>query len=154
MPRQRYQRLKTEHVQPVDALIPRAKARELLIDYLMQIGFPQPYADSCCFMHFDPLADAHDQRLDDAFESATSGAELDVAMSTGEVGEVTAALRQARTPSDTKSLEAELRTVQKELAKAQAVIDKAEAKRTAGKADYRKMLLKAAARIVSEEEKM
>jgi predicted NAD-dependent protein-ADP-ribosyltransferase YbiA (DUF1768 family) len=79
---------------------------------------------------------------------------LNVQTATEEVAEVTAALRHAKTPRDTKLLEAELRTAQKELAKAQAVIDKAEAKRTAGKADYRKMLLQAAAHIVSEEEKM
>jgi primosomal protein N'' len=150
----RYPRLKNEHIQPVDAPIPRAKARELLIDYLVQVTrWPRSTADHSAF-EFDMLADEHDQRLDEAFDAATSNASLELEMASDEVADISADLGREASASEVKALEADLRNAEKRLARYKAIIDKAEAKRSAGKSDYRKLLLKAANKIVSEEERM
>jgi hypothetical protein len=150
----RYPRLKNEDIQPVDAPIPRAKARELLINYLVQATrWPQSSAEHSAF-EFDILADEHDQRLDDAFEAATSNASVELEIATDEVANIRADLDRKASASEIKALEADLRDAQRRLARYKAVVDKAEAKRSAGKSDYRKLLLKAATKIVSEEERM
>lgn len=150
----RYPRLKNEHIQPLDAPIPRAQARELLINYLVQVArWPRSTADHSAF-EFDMLADEHDQRLDDAFEAATSNAYVELEIATDEVANIRADLDRKASPSEIKALEADLRDAQRRLARYKAVVDKAEEKRSAGKSDYRKLLLKAATKIVSEEERM
>ncbi len=100
------------------------------------------------------LAEEHDERLDEAFDAATSNASLELESAAGEVADITALLRSEALVSGGKALEADLRDAEKRLARYKAVIDKAEAKRVAGKSDYRKLLLKAASKIVSEEERM
>jgi hypothetical protein len=151
----RYQRLKNEHIQPVDAPISRAKARELLIDYLMQVtSWPRPTAEYSAF-EFDTSADEQEQKLDESFESATSNASLEVEMATEEVADLTAELNSDKlTAKERSALQSDLEKARKQLARYQAVIDKAEARRSAGKSDYRKLLIRAANKIVSEEERM
>lgn len=150
----RYTRLKNEHVQPLDAVIPRARARDLLIDYLMKVtGWSRSSADHAAF-EFDLLADEHDQRADDAFEAATNDAnfELEVALSDAE--EIRELMKQQASPSPAKELAADLKDAEKRIARYRTLIANAEARRAKRKEDYRKLLLKAANKIVSEEERM
>lgn len=151
----RFPRLKNEHIQPVDTPIDREKARELLVDYLRQIRFTSAEHLSSAADPFDWAADEHDQKIDDAYFSATSDIELEAQLAADDVEDLKRELEECKdSPIELKRCTRDLATAEKRLARHQARLEKAESKRRMAKSDYRRLLIRVANQIVSEEERM
>jgi Mg2+ and Co2+ transporter CorA len=151
----RFPRLKSENILPVDAPIGRDKARELLVDYLRQIRFTSAEYLSSAADPFDWAADEHDQKVDDAYFNATDNIELEVQLATEDVEDLKQELEECKdTPIELKRCAKDLAAAEKRLARHQAKLEKAENKRRLAKSDYRRLLIKVANQIVSEEERM
>jgi hypothetical protein len=151
----RFTRLKNEHIQPVDAPIGREKARELLVDYLRQIRFTSAEHLSSAADPFDWAADEYDQKIDDAYFSATSDIELEAQLAADDVENLKRELEECKdSPSELKRCTRDLATAEKRLARHQARLEKAESKRRMAKSDYRRLLIRVANQIVLEEERL
>jgi exonuclease VII small subunit len=151
----RFPRLKNEHIQPVDVPIGREKARELLVDYLRHIRFTSEEHLSGAADPFDWAADEYDQKVDDAYFSATNDTELEAQLAAEDVEDLKHELEEFKdSPDELKRCTKELAAAEKRLARLQARLEKAENKRGMAKSDYRKLLIRVANQIVTEEERM
>jgi hypothetical protein len=125
------------------------------VTYLGQIRFTSTEYLTSAADPFDWAADEHDQKVDDAYFAATNDAELEVEVAIEDVESLKCALEACKDdPVELKVCARELAAAEKKLERCRSIIEKAAAKRAVAKSDYRKLLIKIANQIVTEEERM